>query len=178
MPKIFSVLLLIALLTGCASSGPPYEPPVKNRDRIQINNTYESLANGTTINFQGGQRVQHGNLDKWTTWCGLYVYNKHYKADYVTSIQAGEFEIVAVRVRYESSDFPYHAGRYRRLGSHYRGLPAYYLYHVGMRLTSPDQPDVQALDCYKKWATRGRYYPTFSEIQQALGSIIEIQQQP
>jgi hypothetical protein len=44
-----------------------------------------------------------------------------------------------------------------------------------MQLTSPDQPDVRSLNCFKKWATpRANQYPTLAEIRQALGNLIEL----
>lgn len=178
MTRTFPILTLLAALVGCAGTSTAYEPPIRNRDRVTVNTAFENLANGSKIQLQDGRRITEGNLDKWTTWCDLYVYNKHHEADYVTSIQPGEFEIVGVRVRHSGSDHLDRPGRYRVLGYHYNHLPAFYLYHVGMRLTSADQPDLQAIDCYKKWATRGRYYPTFVEIQQALGNLVEIRPRP
>lgn len=177
MQRNLPLLLLSVLLFGCAGSGTPYEPPVNNRDIVLVKTAFEQISNGTSIRLQGGQRIADGNLDRWTTWCRLYVYNRRYEADYVTSVQPAEFEIVSVRVRYQSSDLPY---RPRDYWNHYRfhSLPAYYEYEVGMRLASTDQPDVQSLDCYKKWATRGRHYPTYGEIRQALGDQIEIRPLP
>jgi hypothetical protein len=44
-----------------------------------------------------------------------------------------------------------------------------------MQLTSPDQPDVRSLNCFKKWAVpRAKQYPTLAEIRQALGNLIEL----
>ena len=173
MLRFLPYFLLIGLLAGCASSGPPYEPPVKNRDIVILKTPFDSISNGTSIRLQNGERIPEGGLDRWTTWCRIYVYNRHQDSDYITSLQPGEFEIVSVRVRYESSDLPYRPREWGRL-SQFHSLPAYYLYEIGMRLASTDQPDVQSLDCYKKWATRGRHYPTRAEIEQALGTLAEI----
>jgi hypothetical protein len=44
-----------------------------------------------------------------------------------------------------------------------------------MQITSPDQPDVRSLNCFKKWAIpRANQYPTLVEIRQALGNLIKL----
>jgi hypothetical protein len=56
-----------------------------------------------------------------------------------------------------------------------RDQPAYYLYQVSMPLTSPEQPELRSLDCYRKWATpRANQYPTLAEIRAALGEYLEL----
>ena len=83
------------------------------------------------------------------------------------------FQISRVQMSYHSSEYPYRPGRsgYSSLDIWgVRDLPAYYTYRVGMRLTSPDQPEVQSLDCFRKWAVRDlSQYPTLAEIRSALG---------
>jgi hypothetical protein len=169
---LFPIFLLL-LIAGCATRTPT-TPPVKIDFRIQVNTQFDALPNGTRIDFQGGQRIQQGNLDKWTTYCRLYVYNRNHKADYLTAVLPGSFEVTKVEAKYNSSDSPpgfYHSSFTWGV----RDMPAYYLYQVHMRLTSPDQPDVQTLKCYKKWTIpRAKEYPTRDEIQQALGDLIEI----
>lgn len=177
MNQAVSCLTLIILLAGCASP-PPYYPPVKTRDIVAVNTAFPDLANGTRINFQNGQRVPDGDLDRWTTYCQLYVYNRHQKADYVTAVVPGQFEIVAVEIRYDSVDSLFRPWGFDNYPWYDHMYPAYYVYRVGMRLTSTDQPDVQSLDCYRKWSTRGRYYPTRAEIREALGELIEIRPRP
>jgi len=174
--SLFTTCLLL-LLAGCASPT-PIVAPVNPGFSIQVNTRFDALPNGTRIDFQGGQRIQQGNLDKWTTYCRLYVYNRNQEADYVTALLPGSFEVTRVEVKYNSSDSPpgfYYSGLSRVV----REIPAYYLYQVHMRLTSPDQPDIKSLNCYKKWATpRANQYPTLVEIRQALGNLIEIKASP
>jgi hypothetical protein len=169
---LFTIFLLL-LMAGCATR-PPVVPPVNIGSRLQINEQFDALPNGTRIDFQGGQRIRPGNLDKWTTYCRLYVYNRNQKADYVTAVLPGSFKVTRVEVKYNSSDSPpgfYYTG----LNWGVREVPAYYVYQVLMQLTSPDQPDIKSLNCYKKWATpRANQYPTLTEIRQALGNLIEI----
>jgi hypothetical protein len=163
----------LLLIAGC-SARTPIEPPVNVGFGLQVKAQFDALPNGTRIDFQGGQRIQPGNLDKWTTYCRLYVYNRNHKADYVTAVSPGRFEVTSVEVKYNSSDSPpgfYHSSFTWGI----RDMPAYYLYQVHMRLTSPEQPDVQTLKCYKKWTIpRANEYPTLDEIRQALGDLIEI----
>ena len=171
---LFTVFLLL-LIAGC-SARTPTEQPVKIDFRTTGQSTqFDALPNGTRINFQGGQRIQQGNLDKWTTYCRLYVYNRNHKADYVTAVSTRQFRCnQSVEAKYNSSDSPpgfYHSSFTWGI----RDMPAYYLYQVHMRLTSPEQPDVQTLKCYKKWTIpRANEYPTLDEIRQALGDLIEI----
>ena len=167
-------LSLLLLMSACATR-PPVKPPVNPGSTVQINQQFDALANATRIDFQGGQRVQQGNLDKWTTYCRLYVYNHNQSADYVTAVSRGSFDVNRVEVMYRSSDYPQdriHGDFFRRS---IRERPAFYVYQVRMRLTSPEQPDVQSLNCFKKWALpRANQYPTLVEIRLALGSMIEI----
>jgi hypothetical protein len=102
------------------------------------------------------------------------VYNRNHKADYVTALSAGNFEISSIEVKYQSSDHP-PGTSYAGLDWNVRDTPSYYVYMVLMRLTSPEQPDVKSLNCFKKWTTpRANQYPTLPEIRQALGTLIEI----
>jgi len=178
---------LIALSVGCASTRAPIIPPVNSGFTVQTNKQFDSLPNYTRLYFQDGLQIPKTALDRWTTYCRLHVYNPDMKADYLASVKPGKFGISKVTNRAESSDYPiagsasYASFRVGLFG--YRsatGLnsarydpPSYYLYRVDMKLTSPDQPDVQTLICSKKWSKRGNYYPALVEIRHALGDIIE-----
>lgn len=171
-------LALIGLLSACATTQAPYVPPVQTRDLVIVNTAFRDLPNATRIDIQDGKRVQKGNLDRWSTYCRLFVYNRRQESDYVASVEPGSFEIVGVELRYDSPDTLDRPWGHHRFGWHYYHPPAFYRYKVGMRLTSTDQPDVQSLDCYRKWSTRGYYYPSLAEIRQTLGDLIEIRRQP
>jgi hypothetical protein len=173
MRRHLFIIILLLLVAGC-SARTPIEPPVNIGFRVQINAQFDDLPNATRIQFQGGQRIQPGNLDKWTTYCRLYVYNPDHKADYVTAVSPGSFEVSRVEVRYQSSDYPPGIS-YAALNWSVREIPDYYVYMVLIRLTSPDQPDVKSLNCFKKWSLpRANQYPTLAEIRQALGNLVEI----
>ena len=174
MPQLLLTLSLCLLVAACAPRT-PIKPPVDPGFRVQVNKQFNDLPNGTRLQFQGGQVIAQGNLDKWTTYCRLHVYNPNHKADYVTSVSPGSFEVSRVRVLFQSSDYPPGAS-YAALNWNVRELPAYYVYMVLMRLTSPDQADAKSLNCFKKWSTpRANQYPTLPEIRQALGDLIEIE---
>lgn len=166
---LHSSLLGIALLCGCAAAPKPIQAPLDTGYTLRVEQLFEALPNGTYINFQLGQRVMPGNLDRWSTYCQLYVYNPDHGADYTTSVLPGTFAINEVKIGYQSSDSPSQP-RNRWLSWGVRDYPAFYLYQVGMRLNSPDQPDVRSLICYKKWAVpRANEYPTLAQIRAALG---------
>jgi hypothetical protein len=166
-------LFLLLLVAGC-SARTPIVQPVNPGFRVQVNAQFDALPNATRLQFQGGELIQQGNLDKWTTYCRLFVYNRNQKADYVTAVLPGSLEVTRVVVKYNSSDSP-PGTSYVVLNRGVRDLPSYYVYQVLMQLTSPDQPDIKSLNCYKKWATpRANQYPTLAEIRQALGDLIEI----
>ena len=169
MRQHLSTFFLLLLVAGC-SARTPIVPPVDPGFRIQVNAQFDALPNATRLQFQGGERIPQGNLDKWTTYCRLFVYNRNRKADYVTAVLPGNFEVTSVEVKYVSSNAIFASRSWR-----VRDVPAYYLYQVRMQLTSPDQPDIRSLNCFKKWATpRTNQYPTLVEIRQALGNLIEI----
>jgi hypothetical protein len=176
MHRNCSGLILCFFLSACASARPPLVAPLDTSFTLQINQPFEALPNGTHIDYQHGVRVPMGNLDRWTTYCRLYVYNQTRGADYRTAVNVGKLEISAVGMAYESSENlsgPW--SPHRQIFWDRRDPPAYFLYQVGMRLTSPDQPDIRSLACYKKWATApADQYPTLPQIRQALGETIEL----
>lgn len=173
MRQHLSTFFLLLLVAGC-SAHTPIVPPVNPGFRAQVNAQFDALPNATRLQFQGGELIQQGNLDKWTTYCRLFVYNRNQKADYVTAVLPGSLEVTRVVVKYNSSDsLP--GTSYVGLNMGVRDLPSYYVYQVLMQLKSSDQPDINSLNCYKKWATpRANKYPTLAEIRQALGDLIEI----
>jgi len=186
----FTIILL--LLVASCSGRTPTVPPVSHSATVQINQSYDSLPNYSRIYFQAGKRIAKTELDRWTTYCRLHVYNPDMDADYITSVAAGKFEVVSVRNQIEvtenyfsSPDFYATPGSgFSVSKASWRGdrfmdrLPSYYLYRVNMKLVSPDQPDVQSLICSRKWSTYGNYYPALDEIRQALGNLIEITPSP
>jgi hypothetical protein len=176
MRRHLSCLILCILVSACASGRAPLIAPLDTSFTLHINQPYAELPNGTHIDFQHGVRVPQGNLDRWTTYCRLYVYNRIRNADYHSEVSVGEIEISAVTMAYQSSDNLGHPwGLYNSLSLGLRDPPSYYLYRVSMRLTSPEQPDIQSLNCYKKWSTAGaEQYPTLPEIRQALGRLMEL----
>jgi hypothetical protein len=156
MRQHLSTFFLLLLVAGC-SARTPIVQPVNPGFRVQVNAQFDALPNATRLQFQGGELIQQGNLDKWTTYCRLFVYNRNQKADYVTAVLPASLEVTRVVVKYSSSDSP--------PGTSYVGL------NRGVR----DLPDIKSLNCYKKWATpRANQYPTLAEIRQALGDLIEI----
>jgi hypothetical protein len=183
---LFTISVL--LLTSACSGRTPTIPPVSHSATVQINESYDSLPNYSRIYFQGGRQIAKTELDRWTIYCRLHVYNPDMGADYVTSVAAGKFEVVNVRNQlevtensYSSPDFyatpatGFSITRVSRDSDWIMDrIPSYYLYRVNMKLTSPDQPDVQSLICSRKAGTYGNYYPTLGDIRQALGNVIEI----
>ena len=169
-------LVLIASLIACASHGVPLAPPLNEGGIVRIKQPFTNIANGGHIDFQQGQRIAPGNLDKWSTWCRLYVYDHTRDADYLIGLAPGDFLVGTVRMGNRSSDFPNWS--IHGIGFFPRGvreLPAYYLYQVSMPLTSPEQPELRSLDCYRKWATpHANQYPTLAEIRAALGDYLEL----
>ncbi len=181
-------IVLVVLLTGCASTRTSNTPPVNSNFTVQVDTAYDSLPNYSRIYFQHGMRIPDGGLDKWVTYCRLHVYNPERKADYLTSVSPGSFAVTKASNLLQSSRStlmdPGNNGSFGLAFSNYKtsfgtrwsreGPPSYYLYRVKMKLSSVDQPDVQTLICSRKWGTRGGDYPTLSDIRRALGEHIEI----
>ncbi|MEM7564280.1 MAG: hypothetical protein AAF353_14690, partial [Pseudomonadota bacterium] len=87
--SIFIVLFCALFSVSCATTRIPVEPPVDNDFELQINQAFSDLPNYTRLYFQNGERVIQGNLDRWSTYCRLHVYNRAHKAEYLTSVSAG-----------------------------------------------------------------------------------------
>jgi hypothetical protein len=188
MHRNFLTIFVLLLMAGCASTNPPIVPPVSQSATVQINQGYDSIPNYGRVYFQGGQQVAKASIDRWTTYCRLHVYNPDMKADYITAVAPGRFEVTRVRNRLEVTQNPFSDPDFHasprpgfsaikaRWGSIWprESLASYYLYRVNMKLLSADQPDVQSLVCTKKWSAYGNHFPTLDEIRLALGDLIEI----
>lgn len=188
MRQRFLTIVLVVFVASCASTRAPIIPPVNSSFTVQINKQFDSLPNYTRLYFQDGIQIPKTALDRWTIYCRLHVYNPDKQADYLASVKPGKFGISKVTNRAESSDNPIAgSASYASFGVGLFGYrsatgldsarydpPSYYLYRVDMKLTSPDQPDVQSLICSRKSSSRGNYYPTLSEIRHALGDLIKI----
>ena len=189
--RFFVAMLAAVVVTTCSTRRDAIVLPLDVGYQVTVNRAFQSLPNYTRIYFQQGAQSSYEALDLWTTYCRLHLFNRQHGADYMTGVVPGQFAVTAVKLRYQSSDYPYYgfdsgafssisiglrehnaASGFRR----YDGPPDYYLYRVLIKLSSADQPDVQTLTCERKWATRGNYYPKLGEIRQALGDIIEITQ--
>ena len=173
MFRTFLLCSCIALTGACSMTQAPRHAELDTSYQLRVQQAFENLPNGTHLDFQQGRRVQPGNLDRWTTYCRLYLYDHTRDANYRTALLPGSFQVSAVDVGYRASDDPDYGARL--IYSGVENMPAYYLYRVRMRLTSPDQPDVRSLNCYKKWATAyANQYPTLAEIRTALGERFEL----
>ena len=181
--------LVAAVTAGCATTRTPYSPPLDTGHRVTINRSFEFLPNYSRIYFQYGEQVAKSSLDRWDPYCRLHVFNRDRKADYLTRVTPGDFAISSVKLRYQSSDYPYYGSGPGIFSSVSFGLtsfdsssdlarrdgpPNFYLYRIVMKLNSTFQPDVKTLTCSRKWSTRGNYFPTLAEIRAALGEQIEI----
>jgi len=170
-------LSLVALLAACSTTGTPIVEPIGKGSVLRLQQPFADLPNGSHVDFQGGRRIAPGNLDRWSTYCRLYVYDPTREAEHRISLTPDEFRVISVEMSYSSSDFPGMVGPgFGHMSWGVRTAPAYYLYRVGMRISSPDQPEARSLDCYKKWGTpRANQYPTLTEIRAALGELIKVE---
>ena len=171
------ITFLAAMLAACSTTGTPISEPIGRGSVLRLQQPFADLANGSHVDFQHGRRIAPGNLDRWTTYCRLYVYDPTRGAEHRISLGPGEFKVIEVEMNYSSSDFPGMVGPgFGHMSWAVRTAPAYYLYKFGMRISSPDQPEARSLDCYKKWGTpRANQYPTLDEIRAALGDLIKVE---
>jgi hypothetical protein len=171
------MLCLLAMLAvaSCSTTGPRYTHDLSTDYRLLVRQPMVDIANGTHIEFQQGQLIRPGNLDRWTTYCRLYVYDPELSADDRVTVLPGSVAINEVRAAYHSSEYPLRPFfGYRSWGV--RDIPSYYLYQVGMRLSAPDQPGVRSLVCSRKWASPNAHqYPSLEEIRAALGDYLALE---
>jgi hypothetical protein len=176
-----SRLLLLTLaiaLSGCGYTSKPTPPAVKPGASLQINRGFDALPNGSYIYFQNGANLPRRQLDKWSAYCALYVYNSEFGADYVTSVQPGRFQVsrsLNGREVVDSRDQNLSDTKLAGLVS-WPGYdpPSYILYHTRLYLWSADQPDVKNLTCFQRAGNYGDYYPRFEQMKAALGDLIQI----
>lgn len=187
-----TILILVVFLAACTSTRKRIPPPVKPDFTVQVNRSFEALPNYTRLYFQDGKQAVFAELDQWKTYCRLHVFNPGKKADYLTSVTPGSFNISKVALQLETSDstpgMPVYFGSIglgamtvsssSRFGRERRDPPSYWLYRVNLKLSSTTQPDVQSLICAQKWGSRGNHYPDLTEIRSALGDQIEIRPPP
>ena len=174
----FLIAILAFALSGCSYSRNIVLPAVKPGATVQINRSFDALSNGSYLYFQNGMNLPERRLDKWSTYCALYIYNEEFGADYVTSVQPGNFRVSRASNGREIVD-----SREQNLsGIRLAGLepwpghdlPSYILYRTAMYLHSADQPDVKSLTCSRKAGNYGDYYPRFDQMENALGNAIQI----
>lgn len=179
--RCFFLVILAIALNGCSYSRNVVSPAVKPGASVQINGSFDALSNGSYLYFQNGMNIEERQLDKWSTYCALYIYNEEFGADYVTSVQPGNFRVSQAlngREVVDSGDQDLSgtrlAGLVRWPG---RDLPSYIVYRTAMYLHSADQPDVKSLICSRKAGNYGDYYPRFEQVETALGDAIQIRRQ-
>ena len=171
------LLLVVSALAACVTTSAPIYTDIRSGDQLQLNKAIASIPNGTRLQFQLGERIQPGNLDRWQTYCLIYVYDPTRGAEHRIDLFPDRFKIDQVRAGYRSSDYPFssHQRYFGSLSWGVRDAPSYYLYRVNMRLQSADQPEVTSMGCYQKWSTpRAQKYPTRAEIREALGDWFEL----
>lgn len=172
------LLATVILVYGCAYTSKMSPPAVDVGSNLRINQSFESLPNGSRIYFQDGAHHPSAQVDKWSTYCVLYVYSDRHEADYITSVEPGDFLVSRVSNHREVVDNIYGPNRQAVLLAalewHRHDPPSYILYRTKLSLYSIEQPDVKSLSCYQKASTYGDYYPKLEQIKMALGEVIQI----
>lgn len=184
--SLLFILVASSLLAACSTTGKPVAA-VDTGYRVELKQSWADLPNYSRIYFQGGQQLPYKSLDQWSTYCSLYLFNRERQADYLASVDSGNFSIKQVNIYRKSSESsPGSHGLYASVGFRLQktsssgldwerdGPPSYYLYEVEMKLTSADQADLKSLNCAKKWNLRGNFYPTLPEMQRALGTLVTL----
>lgn len=180
LPDLIKVILVVIVMVmgGCTYSANKYPPAIATGNTLRINQSFEGLANGSQVYFQNGARLPSRQLDKWSVYCALYIYNDQYEADYITSVQPGKFLVSDSVNRREvvgNTVSPFsQPGLLATLEWHRHDPPSYILYRIDMQLYSVEQPGVKRLSCYQKASSYGRYHPNVGQIKQALGDIIQV----
>ena len=175
---LVSTMLLATTIAGCAYQSKSVQPAVPGGASLQINQSYQALPNSSKLYFQGGNRIESGQLDRWTAYCELYVFNRNKQADYQTSVLPGRVEVIASKFDEEYVENQ-HIEKFQpiQLASWLwegDGPPSYILYSTTMHLSASQQPDIKLLSCAQKASTYGDYHLTLAQIRQALGNLIQL----
>ena len=171
------LISIFVIIAGCASSRLPLPPAIDAGSSLQINLSLDGLPNASHVYLQAGRVMPGKALDRWSTYCDLFVYNPAENAYYQTRIQPGLFRILDVsngREVVDASDNPNRPWRVASLLWQGRDLASYILYQTQLRLQSQLQPDVHSLSCSVKAGTYGPYYPSLQQTRAALGKLIEL----
>ena len=176
--RLVLTILLATSLVACGIPAKRVEPAVSTGADLQINQSFENLPNGSKLYFQSGNQLKIGQVDKWSPYCELYVFNRNQQADYHTSVLPGRFEVTGSKFDEEyvdNEDF-YNTQPIKLVSRLWDGdgPPSYILYGTILNLSSSQQPDVKTLTCSQKASTYGDYHLTLTQIRQALGKIIEL----
>lgn len=172
-----AILPIIALLASCTVS--LYPPPLDSSFRLQLNRAYYGLTNDKRIYFQDGERIAWNLIDRWKTYCAIYLFDPTRGTNQTVAIEPGGFALSQVRRGfvpfYEPLGGPaFESGAILRASFDFMDRSTYYLYRVEMRLTSSDQPHVNSLSCYRLWDETGNRYPTLADMRRALGEVASL----
>ena len=168
--RISLLATVVALVSSCAGTAPA--PMVDPASTIQVHGSYDIPVNKARVYFQNGAAIAQKNLDRWAPYCSLMVQDLQSSDQPQQTILPGRFEIVEVM---QTDDWRNIRKVYVASLIWVSTHPSRITYKVEMRLHSAEQPNVRSLICEKTSKGRGRqHYPTGSEIDTALGSLIEI----
>ncbi|MFA9419970.1 MAG: hypothetical protein ACERLB_07445 [Gammaproteobacteria bacterium] len=174
------ITILAAFIAACSNYDYSNKIAVLPTSVVQVNTPLEIPAGEARIYIQNGKAIaRRSGLDRFFTYCSFLMQDLHVPGEPVLTVSPGRFDVREVRQsndRFNDSIILVASTMRMR-----EGQPSNTFFTLEMRLRSTDQPDVRSLFCVKESGLRGRHYPTFNEINIALGDAVTIepyQQQP
>ena len=174
------ISILMALIIACSSYDYSKKVAVLPLSVVHVNTPLEIPAGEARIYIQNGKAIaRRSGLDRFSTYCSFLMQDLHVPGEPLLKVLPGRFEVREVRQSNDrfSDSIILVASRMWEGG----GLPSDTFFTLEMRLRSAEQPDVRSLFCVKESGDRGTHYPSFDEINIALGDAVTIeryQQQP
>ena len=152
MARHLVIISLTAFLLSCASSGGGsgnYIYKVSKGDKFILKQDLSIAARDAHVLLQDGKIMKFANIDKYAPFCRFEVNTKGEQI-----IKPAAFTVTKVEQQEPEM------------------LPRVYNYVVKFYLTAANNPNIRSLAC-GAWGSSTDGYPTFPQMQQALGNYFE-----
>lgn len=181
--------LMLALLTGCASTG-RYQSPefrVPDSSQVELTQSLRFPGRAARIYIQFGEILRWSAVDQWAPYCSFGLNRKRDGRPLAREVGPAVFDVTSTRIWVDVSRGPdgqmpgglaadrkiMVASLFGRGGHRRDGTPSLYIYNTTLVLYSDREPQVDDLTCAYRGERMDRNL-TLDEIRHTLGGIARI----